>query len=115
MRSCKNRNTTRRKIVTHIIDARQVFLFTTIGVQGGEAAKPLRRSRRVRVGKWTALVCWKLVGDVKRGVVSHACSFRAAIKREHAHGVGRTRCSPAGAERRGRRCSMRSSTAAIAA
>src|SRR5262245_7047794 len=42
----QNRNTMRRKIVTHIIDVRQFFLFTTIGVSGGEAAKPPRRSRR---------------------------------------------------------------------
>lgn len=110
----QNRNTTRRKIVTHIIDVRQFFLFTTIGVQGGEPAKP-RGEAAVRVRKWTARVCRKLVGDVKRGWVSHACSLRAAIKHEHAHGVGRTRRNPAGAERRNRRRSRRSSTSAIAA
>jgi hypothetical protein len=81
-----------------------------------------RRSRQapcgeaaVRVGKWTARICRKLVGDVTRGWMSHACSFRAAIKHERAHGVGRTRRNPAAAERQGRRRSRRLSTAAIAA
>jgi hypothetical protein len=81
-----------------------------------------RRSRQapcgeaaVRVRKWTARICRKLVGDVTRGWMSHACSFRAAIKHERAHGVGRTRRNPAAAERQGRRRSRRLSTAAIAA
>jgi hypothetical protein len=43
--TCKIEEKKERKIVTHIIDARQVFLFTTIGVRSGEsrqtpAAKP---------------------------------------------------------------------------
>jgi len=50
MRTCKIEEKKERKIVTHIIDVGQFFLFTTIGVQGGEAAKPLRRGRRA---------CWE--------------------------------------------------------
>jgi hypothetical protein len=37
--TCKIEEKKERKIVMHIIDEQQVFLFTTIGVQGGEAAK----------------------------------------------------------------------------
>jgi hypothetical protein len=58
----QNRKASRRKIVTHIIDARQFFLSTTIGALGGKAAEALRRSRRAYsksglhglVGSWWA-------------------------------------------------------------
>jgi hypothetical protein len=96
--TCKIEEKKERKIVTHIIDARQVFLFTTIGVRSGESRQTPAAAKPPCVLEVTARVCWKLVGDVKRGVVSHACSFRAAIKHKHALGIGRTRCNPAGAD-----------------